>query len=65
MNEAIIQLQETIAHQGRDITRLSDAVYAQQKEIAELRRELEKLKAFAKGDEGIRPVDQETPPPHY
>lgn len=69
MDEMIIRLQEAIAHQGEDILRLSDELYTQQKEIADLRRQLQllhaKLKAASEEGTGIRPANEETPPPHY
>lgn len=64
----IITLQERIAYQDEEITRLSDELYAQQKDMADLRRELKNI--ASKIDQGesesnIRPVSEETPPPHY
>lgn len=68
MDDIIIKLQETLFHQGEDIARLSEELYAQQKEISTLNFQVEKLKAKLKSmDEGgdIRKPDEETPPPHY
>lgn len=69
MKEMITKLQEAVAHQGEDIVRLSDELYAQQKEMAEIRLQFMKLKAefraAAESDDSIKPEDQEPPPPHY
>lgn len=69
MENDIIKIQEIISHQGDEISRLSAELYAQQKEINKLGEQLKKLQArfkVATGDEeGIRPTDQEVPPPHY
>ena len=68
MDKAIIKLQEALLHQGEDISRMQDEMYAQQKEIAKLAKEIERLKAkfAASSDESqIRRPEEETPPPHY
>lgn len=69
MKETIITLQEVVSHQGEEILRLSDELYVQQKEIAELRSQLmllqAKLQAAVEEGAGVRSIDQETPPPHY
>lgn len=69
MDKIIIQLQEEVSHQGEYIERLNDELYAQQKEIVELRKQLIKLyeKFESSSDDGasIRKLEEETPPPHY
>ena len=66
MEDKIIELQEIIAHQGVTLTQLSDELYAQQKETAELRRQVkllsEQLQKYALDDDNGTP---EPPPPHY
>lgn len=69
MNDPITQMQETLAHQDEEIRRLSDEVYAQQKELAQLKQQFallqDKFRAALAEDNGMRSPDQETPPPHY
>ena len=68
MEDIIIKLQEALFHQGEDIARLSEELYAQQKELAMLNFKVEKLTEKLKNiseDSGIRKQDEETPPPHY
>ena len=69
MTDPITQPQEHIAFQDEEISRLSDELYAQQREIARLRMQLERLEAriktLANPDSGIRNPEEETPPPHY
>ena len=68
MNEAIIKLQEIISHQSEDIARLSDEMYTQQKELAELNARLTKITAKLESMQeidNIRTPEQESPPPHY
>jgi uncharacterized coiled-coil protein SlyX len=68
MEKDIIKLQEAIAHQGEDLAKMSHELYLQQKEISQLKDRLFKLETKIKeqgSDSGIRPVEDETPPPHY
>ena len=69
MEDIMITLQETISHQGDDIRRLSEELYTQQKEIAFMHEQIARLEARLKhllpNESNIRPIDQETPPPHY
>ena len=68
MNDIIIKIEEVLTHQGEDIARMSEELYTQQKELAALRGQVTKLTDKIKSlqEEGnIRPVDEETPPPHY
>jgi uncharacterized coiled-coil protein SlyX len=67
-DKAIINLQETVFHQGEDIERLSAELYIQQKKMAELNIQIAKLQAKLKNmeeGENIRTAEQETKPPHY
>lgn len=66
MEDMIIQLQETLAHQGEEILRLSEELYTQQGEIANLHEQYKKLesKYLAVLDDN-RNIDQDVPPPHY
>jgi SlyX protein len=68
MQDDIIKLQEIISHQQEELARMSDEIYAQQKEIAELQRLFNKLKlqmeqAIAEAATGD--IGPERPPPHY
>ena len=69
MKDSIILLQEALLHQGEEIQHLSHELYTQQKEIARLQNTMALLqlqfKTALSGDSEIRPLDQETPPPHY
>lgn len=71
MEDSIIKLQTTLAHQEEEILSLSGELYAQQKEMAELKRQFAelngRLKALSEGDGGGSGLDvsDEPPPPHY
>jgi len=69
MDNDIITIQEIISHQGDEIIRMSRELYIQQLEISRLREQMDKinirLNSSSDGGDGIRPVDQESPPPHY
>jgi uncharacterized coiled-coil protein SlyX len=69
MEQKIIDLQIIIEHQAADIASLSEELYAQQKELAALKRQFAELKESLKAmaDEGgaVKDLSQETPPPHY
>lgn len=75
MNDDILTLQETLAHQSMQIEQLSDALYAQQKDNTAMRKELDALKGEFKrimemassqdGDSSGYTTGYEPPPPHY
>lgn len=69
MQDMIIALQEAQAYQAEELLQLSDVLHSQQKEIAALRAQLEKLsssyQAILERDKGNTGFEQETPPPHY
>jgi uncharacterized coiled-coil protein SlyX len=68
MNTSIIQLQEIIAHLEHDVSKLSQELYIQQKELAMLRIQVQQLGSqlrTAVDSSPVRSADQETPPPHY
>ena len=68
MTEKTQHLEETLAFMQAEVTQLSDELYAQQKELAELRLEVAKLTAklqASQGDGGILNPMDDTPPPHY
>ena len=61
----MIELQEELSHQAYEISRLSDELYAQQKEILHLKQQLGSFKEALEGGSHIRSQAEETPPPHY
>lgn len=68
MDTIIIKLQETLAHQSEEISRLSEELYIQQKEIAALQVQINHLQAKLETvteAATMRSLDQEVPPPHY
>ncbi|MBL0320412.1 MAG: SlyX family protein [Alphaproteobacteria bacterium] len=69
MQALIIQLQEMLAHQSEDISRLSDELHIQQKEIAKLTMKVMQLQTkldAALQDPAHGPSgEKEPPPPHY
>lgn len=69
MDEAMIALQETVAHQAVEIEQLNGELYAQQKELAELKRQVKMLHdklGEGAGSAGHAHSDSpEPPPPHY
>lgn len=69
MDDTIIKLQEAISHQGEDISHMSDVLYAQQKEIENLRQQViklaQKLESIRNDSADTQNIGAEPPPPHY
>ena len=68
MDEKFTRLEEKTAILQAEMSEMSDELYAQQKEIAELRRDVETLRSRLKAaqtDSGILRADEDVPPPHY
>ena len=68
MDDPIIALQETVAHQSIAIEQLHGELYAQQQEIAELQKQLKRLHdqlRAANDAAAAQPHTPEPPPPHY
>lgn len=68
MNDAIITLQELIEYQREDIAKLSEELYAQQREVTQLKLLVLKLNDKIQALESSRAagdVGDEPPPPHY
>lgn len=66
MEDAIIKLQEIVSHQQEELARLSEELYIQQREIAELRLLCRNLKTRLEQAEAALPAQgPEPPPPHY
>ena len=68
MEKDIKSMQEQIAYMQAEISQLSDELYAQQKEQADLRLELLKLQQklqAAQGDGAILTAAEDSPHPNY
>lgn len=61
----MIELQEMLAHQQLDLSRMSDELYAQQKEIAELKANMKRLHEQLAQVGGHEGNGANEPPPHY
>ena len=67
MENQLIELQEMLAHAQADITKMSAEMYAQQREITELKVQVKRLGEQVEqgqADEG-EGGGYEPPPPHY
>ena len=68
MDSKIRKLEELIAILQSELSQMSDELYAQQKDIEQLRIEIGTLKSKLQNvptDSGILTADEDTPPPHY
>lgn len=69
MEKEIIKLQETVAHQGNEISELSDELYNQHKELNAIKDYLKvleaKLQSALDSDSNINRPQDDAPPPHY
>lgn len=67
MEQRLERLEMLFMEQEQTLDSLSEQVYVQQKEIAQLRLELHHLKERLKGLNAsiIASPSEETPPPHY
>ena len=67
MDDTLITLQETVAHQAIEIEQLHSELYAQQKDIAALQRQLKSLtdKLTTTQEASGQSDVPEPPPPHY
>lgn len=67
MESRIIDLETKVAYQEDLLEQLNEVVTRQQSEIDELLHQLKQLKRTLKEQlgEGIKPVSEEEPPPHY
>jgi len=68
MKDIIKKLEEQTTFIQQEILQMSDELYAQQKEILNLNKEIEKLKSklhIIENDSGIGSLNEETLPPHY
>jgi len=68
LSQRITALEELCAYQQIEIHQLSDELFAQQKEMSSLYSRLhrleQKLQSMAEISP-VRPLEEETPPPHY
>lgn len=67
MNDAITDLQIRFAEQDDAVQALTRAMLDQQREIGELRAEIDQLKSMVKelAPPQVGPQGNEPPPPHY
>lgn len=67
LENTIDELECRIAFQDDAIEKLSDTLIAQQKQIDQLHRQLEKMHARINSlqEQSVAPQSEETPPPHY
>ncbi|MGB0690011.1 MAG: SlyX family protein [Candidatus Puniceispirillum sp.] len=68
MDSKIRKLEELTAILQAELSQMSDELYAQQKDIEQLRIEIRNLKSKLQNvatDSGILTADEDTPPPHY
>ena len=61
----LIDIEMTLSHQQKAIEELSDVVIKQGKTIDILARQNEWLKEVLKDQDIVKPLSEETPPPHY
>lgn len=68
MDDKIKQIEEQTAILQAELLQISDELYAQQREIEQLRNELGNLRSKLQNvptDSGILTADEDVPPPHY
>ncbi len=70
LENRIVKLEEMVSLQKEELLHISKELYAQHQESQRLREQLlivtRRFKEMTGGhDSGIRPVSEETPPPHY
>lgn len=68
MDKKVIKLEEKMMILQDELSQMSHEVYAQQKEVAQLVLEMEKLKSRLKNvqpDSHILTSGEDVPPPHY
>lgn len=64
LDERFENIELALTEQQRMLDDLSDVIIAQQKEIDILKKENKLLKALMER-ESVKPLSEETPPPHY
>jgi SlyX protein len=67
MDDALTDLQARLTYQEDDLKHLGETVMRQQRELDELRRELERLTAMVRdlAPSQVGERAEEPPPPHY
>lgn len=65
MELRVTDLEVRLTYQEKALEELSDVVISQQDQIDRLIAELEALKSVKGENELVRPLSEETPPPHY
>ncbi len=64
LEERLINIESALACQEKELDDLNQVVIAQGKEIDALRRQL-KLMLESMSQDTVKPLSEETPPPHY
>ena len=64
MEERLTQIEIAIANLQRTVDDLNEVIIRQSKDIDSLAKENKLLAAFIKEDD-VKPLNEETPPPHY
>jgi uncharacterized coiled-coil protein SlyX len=66
METRLIELENRFSYQEYTIQQLNEVVVAQQKQLAQQQRALERMQQLiSQGESNIRRPDEEVPPPHY
>lgn len=68
MDDKIKQIEEQTAILQAELSQMSDELYAQQRDIEQLRNEIKNLKSKLQNvstDSGMLTADEDIPPPHY
>jgi SlyX protein len=65
MESRITELETRFTHQERQLTELSEVVWAQQKELDRLTRLVLELQQKLAADPGLVDAHQDEKPPHY
>ena len=68
MDDKIKQIEEQTAILQAELSQMSDELYAQQRDIEQLRNEIKNLKSKLQNvstDSGILTANEDIPPPHY
>lgn len=65
LEQRLMEIEMTIANQEKVIDELNEVVIEQSKMIDKLLKQNLFLADLIKNEEGVKPLSEETPPPHY
>ncbi|MBF0569835.1 MAG: SlyX family protein [Candidatus Omnitrophica bacterium] len=65
MEDRITELEKKAAFQEHLLAQLNEIVREQEKKIALLEKQIKAVKDQARPEDMVRPLSEETPPPHY